>query len=368
MNLTLELFALTLLVAVSQAAGPARAQAPIAPSAPAVQPAASPATAPEGWINYDKITYTPVVDDVSRHLEAARKALDAKDNPKAAAELRAAAEELKAQAARADDESRSVANEDREQLAAARLDRDTSRRLSVAARKVSSVAAAVDSGKITTEAGFDSAIDNAARADIERRWLVADVTTWYQASKEPHRHFTGAAAAYARKDYKAAATDIRKAVSYLRLEANRATGAAKRDLDSSVAQLDRLADSAEKGALKDEHAMAANFAKAEHALALEHRANAIDSWALGQFDQAGYELKASANSLENAAGWIGGEMKAGASTTAADARVVGDKLVSGVTWTRHEIACAFDTLGNGVNAVGKKIGDARKAALFDVRA
>jgi len=103
-------------------------------------------------------------------------------------------------------------------------------------------------------------IDKAARADMDRRWLVADVTTWYPVNEEPQRHFTDAVAAYAKKDYKAAAADIRKATGYLRLEAGRATGETKQKLDSSVAELDTLAASVEKGLVQDKQSMAIAFA------------------------------------------------------------------------------------------------------------
>ena len=99
--------------------------------------------------------------------------------------------------------------------------------MNASARTVSSAAAAIESGQIKTKADLDKAIDQAARADLDRRWLVTDVTTWYPVTEEPQRHFTNAVAAYARKDYKTAAMDIRKASGYLRLEAGRATGDAR---------------------------------------------------------------------------------------------------------------------------------------------
>ena len=223
-------------------------------------------------------------------------------------------------------------------------------------------------GKIKTKADLDKAIDKAARADMERRWLVTDVTTWYPVSEEPQRHFTDAIAAYSKKDYKAAATDIRKATSYLRLQAGRATAEAKQELNSSVAQLDTLAASVEKGAVKDEQSMAKAFAKADHALALQHRSMAAESWARKEYDKAGYELKAAAHGFESAAGWVGGEAKAGASATVADTRALGDKLAAGVTWTRDEVVKGFDSLGNGITALGQKIGNNKKASPFDVGA
>ena len=375
MNFALKSIALTMLVATTQLAGVAYAQAPKAPAAPVVQPAPAatkapiPTKAPDDWIIYDNTTYTPVVDDVNRHLDAARKAFDAKDNKKAAKEMRAVADELKLRAARAGKEDRALVKADKAILAAdTKFSQDTIKRMNASALKVSSAAAAIESGKIKTKADLDKTIDKAARADMERRWLVTDVATWYPVSEEPQRHFTDAAAAYAKKEYKAAATDIRKAIGYLRLEAGRATGEAKQELDSSVARLDTLAASVEKGAVKDEQSMAKVFAKANHALALEHRSKAADSWARKEYDNAGYEFKAAAQGLESAAGWAGGEAKAGASATVADMRVLGDKLASGATWTRDEVAKGFESLGNSINALGRKIGSTKKTSPFDAGA
>jgi len=376
MNFTPKPIALALLVATAELAGVAYAQAPKAPVAPAIQavtqpaPAATkapiPTKAPEDWIVYDNITYTPVVDNVSEHLDAARKALDTKDDKKAAAELRAAADDLKQQAARAGKADQASVKADKALVAEdTKVARDTMRRLDVSALKLSSAAIALESGKIKTEADLDKAIDKAARADMERRWLVTDVTTWYPVSEEPQRHFKDAVAAYAKKDYNATATDIRKATSYLRLEADRATGAAKQELKGSVAKLDMLAASVERGAVKDEQSMTKVFARADHALALEHRSKAAESWARKEYDKAGYELKAAAHGLESTASWIGGEAKAGASATVADTRALGDKLAAGGTWTRDEITEGFELLGNGINALGQKIGGTKKASPFN---
>ena len=370
MDFTLKPIALATIVAMTQLAGVAYAEAPKASAAPIVQPAPVPTKAPEDWIVYDGTTYTPVVDDVSRHLDAARKAFDAKDSKKAAAEMRAAAEALKLQAARAGREDRALVTEDRALLAAdmkfAQGTQDIIKRVNASALKVSAAAAAIDRGKIKTKADLDKAIDKAARADMDRRWLLTDVTTWYPVSGEPQRHFTDAAAAYAKKDYKSAATDIRKATGYLRLEAGRATGDAKQELDSSVAQLDTLAASVENGAVTDEQSMDKAFAKADHALALEHRSKAAESWARKEYDEAGYELKAAAQGLESAAGWAGGEAQAGASATVADTRALGDKLASGATWTRDEVTKDFESLRNSINALGQKIGGTKKASPFDL--
>ncbi|MBK9609306.1 MAG: hypothetical protein IPO58_23910 [Betaproteobacteria bacterium] len=379
MNFTPKSMALAMLVATTELAGVACAQAPKAPVAPVTQAAMQSAPAvtkapittktPEDWIIYDDTTYTPVVDNVSEHLESARKALEMKDDKKAAAELRAVADVLNQQAARAGKADQALVVADKALVAEdTKIARDAMRRLNASALKVSSAAAAIERGKIKTQADLDKTIDKAARADMERRWLVTDVTTWYPVSEEPQRHFIDAVAAYTKKEYSAAATDIRKATSYLRLETHRATGAAKQELERSVAQLDMLAASVEKGAVKDEQSMTKEFARAGHALALGHRSKAAESWARKEYDKAGYELKAAAQGLESTASWIGGEAKAGASATVTDTRALGDKLAAGGTWTRDEITAGFESLGNGINALGRKIGRTKKASPFNAHA
>lgn len=372
MNVALKSIALAMIVATAPLAGAAYAQAPKTTAAPVAQPTATApkapiaSKAPEDWILYEDTTYTPVLDDVSRHLAAARKAFEAKDNSKAAGELRAVADELKRQAALAGKQDQSLIEADRALLAAdMKSGQDTVKRLNASAQKVSSAAAAVDSGKIKTTADLDKAIDKAARADMEHRWLITDVTTWYPVSEEPQHHFTDAIAAFARKDYKAVAGDIRKATSYLRLEAGRASGEARQALENSVSQLDTLAASAEKGAIKDEQSMARVFAKADHALALAHRSKAAESWAHKAYDKAGYELKAAAHGLESAASWTAGKAKANASATVAATRALGDKLASGANWTRDEVAKGFEALGDSINALGQEIGTTQKAAAVN---
>jgi hypothetical protein len=109
------------------------------------------------------MTYTPVADEISRRLAAARKAFEAKDNKKAAAELRAVADELKEQGARAAKADKAHAKAER------KLAQDTAKRMNLTAKKVTAAAAALESGKIKTQADLDKALDKAARTDVERR-------------------------------------------------------------------------------------------------------------------------------------------------------------------------------------------------------
>ena len=226
------------LQAVAQTTKPAANAATAAPAAPATTTAAKAPVvtqSPTDWIQYDDTCYTPVVDDVSKALDDARTALAKKDNAKAADAMQTAARALEAQADR-------VAKIDRQRAAAdMKLARETHARMAALTHKLDATAAQVKAGKVTTTAALDKTLDKAARADLERRWLVTDVTGWYPVSEEPQRHFGAAGEAYAKKDFKAAATEVRKAAAYLRLESARATGEAKKGLDAADAELERTA-------------------------------------------------------------------------------------------------------------------------------
>lgn len=362
MKTRLTLLSAAVLLALAQVPSISAAQAPkaaTAVSSPA--PKASVAVkSPTEWIQYDDTNFTPVLDDVSSHLAAARAALAKKDLPTASEAMQAAARALQAQGDRA-------AKVD-SQLAAAdmKLARDTHARMAALARKLDATALQIKAGKVTTTAALDKTIDKASRADLERRWLVSDVTTWYPVIEEPQRHFTAAAEAFAKKDYKAAAIEVRKAEAYLRLESARATGDAKKSLDTANAGLEKTAQALDKGAVKTEKNLDKSFASADHALALAHRAKAAESWARKAYDNAGYELKASAQSLESAATWAGAESKAAASTATADARAVGDKLASGGVWAKDEVTKGFDSLRSAINKLGQSIGAKVKASPFDL--
>lgn len=354
-------FAQAPLTAAAQGAKPATQAA--APTA-AVSSVKAPVVAktPTDWIEYDDATYTPVLDDVSQALASARAALAKKDNAKAAEAMTAAARALQAQADRA-------GRIDRQRAAAdMKLARETHKRMLALTKKLDATAAQIKAGKVVSTAALDKTLDKAARADMERRWLVTDVTGWYPVADEPQRHFGAAVEAYARKDYKAAATEVRKAAAYVRLESARAVGQARTGLDAAAAGLEKTAQALDKGAIKAEKDLDKAFANANHALALAHRAKAAESWARKAYDQAGYELKAAAQGLESAAFWTGAEAKSAASAAVQDARSVGDKLASGGVWAKDEVAKGFESLGGALNKFGQAIGSKSKASPFDVGA
>lgn len=306
------------------------------------------------------MTYTPVLDDVSKALADARAALAAKDNAKAATSMQAAARVLETQAERA-------AKIDRQRAAAdMTLARETHARMVALAKKLDATALQIRAGKVPTTAALDKTLDKAARTDLEQRWLVADVSTWYPVEEEPQRHFKAAVEAFAKKDYKAAAAEVRKAAAYVRLESARAVGDAKKGLDAAGVDLGKAAQALDKGAVESERDMDQVFARANQGLAVAHRAEAAESWARKAYHATGYELKAAGHDLESAAARAGGEAKTGAAAATADAKAIGDKLASGGVWTKDEVAKGFESLGVALNKLGQAIGSKSKASPFDV--
>ncbi len=325
------------------------------------QPAVASATAkslaprqPTDWVEYDTTTVTPVLDAVTGHLLAARKAIASNDNAAGAEALHAAALELNAQADRASKVEGSAA-----QVKAAK---ETKQKLAALSRRLEKTAAQVKAGKVPTLAALDTQIGQAARADLDRRWLVSDVTTWYPVVEEPHRHLVAAMEAYGKKDYKAAAAEVHKAAAYVRLEAARAAGDTRVALLSLSADLDKVGRDIGKGTVKDAKWLENKFSRVEHALALSHRAKAAEAWGRKAYDEAGYELKAAAHGLENAARWSGNEAKDVAADAVSGTRALGDKLIAGGTWAKDEVAKAFETLGTAIDRLGQKIGSKVRTA------
>ena len=294
------------------------------------------------WISVEDTTFTPVADDVSRHLLAAGQAFDAKDNAKAAAELKAVSADLQGQI--------------KQLTRKGEAQGPGSARLRTAVAAVDKAATDVGAGRLHTRAEFDRAFDKAFMADLDSRWIETDTTTWYPIVEEPQQHFSAAIAALAKKDDAAAAREIRKANAFIRLEAARATAGARTRLDQTVLDLDTLADSVAKGGVKDAGQVNQAFARAETALALSHRAKATESWTARQYHKAGYELKAAAHGLETAAGWAGDTVAAGARHTVTDTRALGDRLASGASWSKDEINKGFAHFDHALDDLAHKLG------------
>nr|WP_286197374.1 hypothetical protein [Variovorax boronicumulans] len=250
--------------------------------------------------------------------------------PSATDALHEAAHPLQAQADRA------VAQAGGRPTAEMKAARDLQVRMATLAGQIDDAAAQLRAGRVTTTAELGRVIGRAQRADLDQRWALTDVQTWVPLAQEPHRHFEAALADFTQQKYQAAAGEVRRAAAYLRLEAARAHGDARKALDGAQAQLGRTAAALDRGSVRTEADLTAAFARADHALALSHRARAAESWGRKAYDEAGHELRAAAQGVENAAAWTGEQARTAAAASTAEARSVADRLASGAQWTRAE--------------------------------
>ena len=302
-------------------------------------PGASPAKAEvtpkqvNDWIVLEDTTYIPVLDDFGRSLLDARASFVKKDNKAAASDLRKSAEIL-------NKESPEASKSNQEAITTATSD-------------LNRLADSIDQGTVRSVKQVDAVINNAFKADTERDWLVVDEWTAY--ADEPDQHFRQASDNFAKKDYRAAAAEIRKGAAFFKLEAGRAAADGKAALQSSAQELSQLADKVEKGTVKDAKELSQPFAKADHAFAQAHHRNALESWDRKVVDATGYELKAASSDVEKAWAWVGQKTEAGASDVIKDTRLVARKLISGAGYGAEEVGKGIEALGHEVERLGTKI-------------
>lgn len=290
---------------------------------------------PTDWYVVDDTQFIPVLDGLGEHMLAARNSFLKKDNKAAAMHVREGATFL------TKEESKARA-EDREKLKATVTDLNT-------------LAASLDKGAVKEVRQIDTAYAKAHQTDTERLWVIADEQTWGPYIEEPDAHFSKAHDSFLKQDYKAAATEIRKAVAYVKLESGRAVTDSQKALNASAQELETLAKDVEKGTVKDVKKLDDTFARADQSLAKSHYVKASESWGKKLYDKTGYELKAATHSLEKAASWAGNEASAAASTAVKDGRLVTGKLIAGTGWAVDEVGKAIDSVGQGIEQLGRKV-------------
>jgi len=171
----------------------------------------------------------------------------------------------------------------------------------------------------------------------------------------PASDFQKAHASFLKKDFKASAAEIRKGTDFLKKETGTAGDEGKKLLTASTRELDKLADSVEKGAVKSDKQLKDAFSRAEHAVANNYYVKATDSWARKATKETGEALKSAAEHLEQAANWSGHKLKAGASKAVKEGREVSGKLVEGTGYVREDVEKGLKNMGDAISEFGKNI-------------
>jgi hypothetical protein len=170
---------------------------------------------------------------------------------------------------------------------------------------------------------------------------------------EPGHHFHQARENFLKKDMKGAASEIRKAVGFMKLEAARATGDGKKALTTSIDELEKLASDVEEGTVKSANDLGKAFARAHHALAVHYHLKASEAWAKKDTSKTGHALKAAASHLERALAWSGHEVEAAVVKVMETGRDVGEKLIQGTRWTADEVGKALKDLGEKIERLAE---------------
>ncbi|MEZ6060429.1 MAG: hypothetical protein R3C19_08715 [Planctomycetaceae bacterium] len=167
---------------------------------------------------------------------------------------------------------------------------------------------AVAGWMLATVASLAVAQDEETRAKAESErpadkpgWVVVEETWWYPLRFESAEALESARYHFRRNEEKAAATEVRKAMSWLKYAAGHAMPITREKLNSAMAELSAVATDLDAGAITDAARMDSALAAASHALAEWHYFKAKES--LGK-DEAGYaaqHLEAAAEHLRHAA-------------------------------------------------------------------
>jgi hypothetical protein len=186
-------------------------------------------------------------------------------------------------------------------------------------------------------------------------WTLYEEDIWIVLVDEPEVHFQKAHEFFVKKDFKAAASEIRKGAAFVKLEAGRSTAEGKEALAASADQLGKLADDVEKGTATSEKQLKDAFARADHALANHHYLKASEYWAKKDATKTGHALKAATQALEQSAGWSGHKLEAAAVDVIEGVRAGAGKLTEGSGWAADEVGKGIDDLGKEISMLGKAI-------------
>ena len=166
---------------------------------------------------------------------------------------------------------------------------------------------------------------------------------------EPGSHFQKADELFLKKDFKRAASEIRKGAGFLRQKVKSATKDSKESLNASAQELEKLAKDVERGGVTSEKQLKDTFARSYYALSNHEYRRASESWAKKKTRETGQALTGAAQDMEQAAKWSGRELETGTADTIDYARVVGGKLVKGAGWSEDEVEKGMKGIGSALS-------------------
>ena len=185
--------------------------------------------------------------------------------------------------------------------------------------------------------------------------IVIDEDVWVVLLAEPGNHLEKAHENFLKKDFRAAAAEMKKAAAYCRIEAKRATDETRKGLVASGKELEKLADEVKSGSVDAVKVVNATFARAYHALGKHHYLKATESWTKKEAKHVGHALHASASYVEKGFESAGQKVDSGVHKTLDEARDLSGDLISGSGKLGEKVGSSIEACGKQTELLGKRV-------------
>ncbi len=197
--------------------------------------------------------------------------------------------------------------------------------------------------------------EEAKKPSAQPGWVVIEEDIYYVFDDEPSANFYNAHENFMKRDFKAAASELRKAAAFVKLESARATVDGKKLLVSSYHELDELAKKVENGTVTSVKDLESVFAKTHQALTKHYYLKAVEAEGEKNAKAAGHHLKSAVTQLEHGFSWAGHKLEAAALATVKEIRILSGRLIEGAGWVPDKIGSAIKWIGKEVEKLGNKI-------------
>ena len=187
-------------------------------------------------------------------------------------------------------------------------------------------------------------------------FVLVEDDVWFVNLDEPGRLLHQARADYVNTDYLMAATDLREASVYLRIEGRRAGESGLKDaLFLSADNLQALATDVERGEYVPSERFGHVFARVHYNLARANQQVAEDAWARKNTERARQALNAAMTNLKQGFVWSGHEMEASAVDFSRKIESLCAKMVKATGWKDKEVEAAVNFVGAEISQLGKEL-------------
>jgi len=183
---------------------------------------------------------------------------------------------------------------------------------------------------------------------------VAD-EIWYFFNGDVQKNLQLARNTFTSKDYDSMIYGIEKAAAIMKLEAQRASGQNKIDLDNSIKKMENLANDVRAKVFVPVPEYEQAFGNAQYVLGKFHLDKAKEMWKRKDYFTTGEELNEASLNLENAHLWIGHEVDSTSMKALDQSQKVAMDLMKDVKWVPDNVVNAFESLSTEVGKLKGQI-------------